>query len=182
MRIVRATWTIAILIMLLAAHFPEIVGAQDSKSAQSANAVISLTISAVADTVKAGFPVLVDAILANKSNQDISEYKENTVDQGGFVYQARVWDHRTLLLPETRFAVQARGEFPPDTARHEHYVILRSGAFVTLKPGKRMTDRVDVGKLCDLSQSGKYTIQLRRFDDESKSFVESNKITVTVTP
>jgi len=51
-----------------------------------------------------------------------------------------------------------------------------------LDPGKSVTNRVNVTQVYDLSRPGKYTIQVKQYDDESKSFVKPNKITVTVTP
>jgi C4-type Zn-finger protein len=36
-------------------------------------------------------------------------------------------------------------------------------------------------KLHDLSRPRKYTVQIERFDESTKSFVKSNKVTVTVT-
>jgi hypothetical protein len=34
----------------------------------------------------------------------------------------------------------------------------------------------------DLSAPGQYTIQVRRWDDETKTWVKSNTLTVTVSP
>jgi hypothetical protein len=41
---------------------------------------------------------------------------------------------------------------------------------------------ISVSDLYDLSKPGQYTIQVRRWDDETKTWVKSNTLTVTVTP
>lgn len=51
-----------------------------------------------------------------------------------------------------------------------------------MKPGETMTDRVNVSKVYDLTQPGRYTIQFQRLDPETKTFVKSNEITVTLRP
>ena len=50
---------------------------------------------------------------------------------------------------------------------------------LTAGEGLRITFKV---ALYDMSRPGDYTIQVSHFDDETKTWVKSNKITVTVTP
>jgi hypothetical protein len=58
------------------------------------------------------------------------------------------------------------------------------GSIITyfLKPGETIKDGLTLNRLYDLTKPGKYTIQCQRFDEESNSWVKSNKITITVTP
>lgn len=49
-------------------------------------------------------------------------------------------------------------------------------------PGTAYTDDLDISGLYDLSQPGNYTAQVSQFDYESKTWVKSNAITVTVVP
>ena len=51
-----------------------------------------------------------------------------------------------------------------------------------LLPGESWRDLILMKNLYDLSQPGQYTIQVRRWDDETKTWVKSNTLTVTVTP
>ncbi|MBV8902997.1 MAG: hypothetical protein JOZ22_05115 [Acidobacteriia bacterium] len=53
--------------------------------------------------------------------------------------------------------------------------------YLEMRPGQILTDSVNLSRLHDLTQPGKYVIQAKAFDIESKRMVESNKITVTVT-
>jgi hypothetical protein len=52
----------------------------------------------------------------------------------------------------------------------------------TYAPAEERTQIIVVNDLYDLRQPGQYTIQVRRWDDETKTWVKSNTITVTVTP
>ena len=52
----------------------------------------------------------------------------------------------------------------------------------TYNLGEERTQVVSVSDLYDLSKPGQYTIQVRRWDDDTKTWVKSNTITVTVTP
>jgi len=56
--------------------------------------------------------------------------------------------------------------------------------FATLKPGEVRDDQVAITSACDLSQPGKYRIQVSRLDpnDPQHRPVTSNKITVKVKP
>ena len=57
-----------------------------------------------------------------------------------------------------------------------------AGTLVSLKPSQDWRNTLRVSDLYDLSKPGQYTIQVRRWDDETKTWVKSNTITVTVTP
>ena len=52
----------------------------------------------------------------------------------------------------------------------------------SVKPGETMLDEYLVNDHYDLTQPGKYTVQASRLDDETKTWVKSNTITLTVTP
>jgi hypothetical protein len=178
----RFYWPAAILAIISVVCTPADVHAQAAKATQSANPPFSLTLSAVQPIVKAGSDVWVNVTLKNKSDHKISVYKENTDDQGGFVYQFNVSDDKGALVPETKFARRLNCHLTADELAKEPCVGLRSGGHIPVDPRGTMEDRMNVSRLHDLSQPGKYTIQVERYDDESKTFVKSNTITVIVTP
>ena len=140
----------------------------------------SLSIAAVNSEVPAGSPVMIDVTLENTSNHDISVYRDNSPDQGGLVYKADVRDEDGKTAVETEFGRAVQGHDTLEQVSRKPYVIVGSGGDQNLAPGKEIKDRINVSKLYDLHQPGKYTIQLERFDLETKSFIKSNKITVTV--
>ena len=117
------------------------------------------------------------ATVENKSDHDLPVYRaiSSDMDQGGWVYTVDVRDDKGVARPETRFYIFAQGR-DPDAAKRT------SGWATKVKPGGTLADRVKVSKLYDLNQPGKYTIQFQRLDPQTKTFVKSNEITVTVTP
>lgn len=140
-------------------------------SANTSKAPISLTITSPAASVKSGTVVFVEAALKNESDHVYRVYTvaSEDMDQGGWVYKVDVRDDKRRTPPETQYARTA-------------IIPFSSAGALPLGPGKTRIDRINVSRLCDLSQPGKYTIQVRRFDWGSQSFVRSNEITVEVTP
>jgi hypothetical protein len=143
------------------------VFAQTSAQTQSASPPFLLTISAINPSVKVGAVVWIKVAMKNKSQHDISVYVANAEDQGGWVYTVDVRDDR--------------GRTPVQTEYARSIGAMGSGGRVPLHAAETRTDLVNVSKLYDLNEPGRYTIQFQRFDEETKTFVSSNKITVTVT-
>ena len=98
-------------------------------------------------------------------------------------FRVDVRDSQGAVPPETELGQASgnRGDTRPQwldtsaTGRED----VRGGSY---KPGEQSTEVVAVNDLYDLSKPGQYTIQVRRWDDETKTWVKSNTITVTVTP
>lgn len=136
---------------------------------------ISMTISAVNSTVKAGSPVLIDVVLANILSQTIYLGRIRTTsddDDGGWNDWVDVWDAKGATAPQTEVGKRIQDPMGPGVAASVSTLILEAGT--------KQTDRVNVSKLYDLSQPGTYTIQVRRMDHGG--YDRSNKITVTVIP
>lgn len=176
--------SVVLLILLAAVFAPANVWAQGVQSTQNKRPPFSLTIRAKDSEVKSGLPILVDATVENKSDHAISIYKalSGGMDQGGWVYKVDVLDETSTRAPETTFYRRLEGHVRPEEFTKEPYVTTASGVVSSLEPGKAITDRVNVSTLYNLNRPGKYTIQFRDLDAESKAFILSNKITVTVTP
>ena len=179
----KLTWSAAVVAIVTAVCIPTTSRAQNAKTAQSSPPPFSLTIRAEQPTVKAGSPVWVHATMENKSDADLSVFRANAEDQGGWVYDVNARDEKGGKPPETHFYRRRQGHLTPEEVDREPINIFPGGGpTYPLKPGKTIEDRVNVSKLYDLSHPAKYTIQFRRLDPGSKSFVKSNEITVTVTP
>jgi len=176
MRTFCVRWSLVTTLTLACCCQPTSFGADVTKPP------FSLMISADGSTVNPGSEIWLTITMENKSDHDMSVYRENTPDQGGFVYKVDVHEDKGTTVPETKFGRRIQGHDTPEERAREPYVTLTSGGEQTLAPGKKMTDRININRLYDLSRSGKYTIQVRRFDPENKAFVLSNKIIVTVTP
>lgn len=144
-------------------------------------AAFSLTISSPRDSIQVGSPVKVKVILTNISGHDISLWHENAEDQGGWVYKIDIHDERGRIPPETELGRRIRLN-TTDIAdvTPEDFVGHRSGASSALGSGKTEIDMLNVSRLYNLTQPVKYTIQVERFDDISKTEVKSNTIVVSI--
>jgi hypothetical protein len=140
--------------------------AQDPGSASSGSSPLSLKIRPTSSSVKAGDTVWVEATMENKADHVVWVSRVLSEDQGGVGYKVDVWDAKGEPLPLTEYAKRLGG--------------VGSAFEKLLRPAETIADRVNVSKLYDLSGPGRYTIQFRRFDLDSKSFLRSNTVTVTV--
>jgi hypothetical protein len=131
----------------------------------------TIAISSKSPTVKAGSSVWVVVQLTNTSDQGLNAsaaFSDLTGVDPNFVFDVR--DSRGHLAPKRM---------------HDHPELAGGHVvFRTLPPRGSLTDPADIGRLYDLSQPGKYVIQVsRRASDNPKDgVIKSNKITVTVTP
>jgi hypothetical protein len=155
--------------------------ADGAMAAQNLNAPFSLNLKAPVGKVKLGTPVQVTITLKNISEHDVSIWRENATDQGGYVYRVDIRDKKGTKPPDTKMGKGFKGLDDPAQATRDTPTE-RSGGWIKLKAGEARTEDVNVSKLYDLDQPGKYAIRFRHFDEETKAFVKSNTITVTVTP
>jgi hypothetical protein len=152
---------------------------QRANAPQNANPSFALSVAPVTPVVKAGSNVFVNVTMENISDHDFSTVI--VLGRTGIDYPTDVWNEKGAMATETRYGLMRNGHRPavdPGPTGGETL----SGINRTLDRGKSFTDRVNVSDLYDFSHPGKYTIQVKQYDVESKSIVTSNKITMTVTP
>jgi len=149
-------------------------------SPSTAPPTISLTISAVHDSVKAGSPVVIDVTLLNKSSHDIVFRREIR----GRDLHVDVRDVTGKLAADTKLGYIWNGHVANlDVTRVSPQDLSLNTVIVTVKAGETLPWELDAGRLYDLSQPGKYSIQVQRQDPENPALiVKSNTITVTATP
>ena len=174
--LLQLRWPVAILAVIATTGISAELRAQAPKLTQSERPPFSVTISSKEPVVKSGSIIWVDATVKNTSDEVISVGSTAPVE---FAYDIDVWTDKSARAPETKLGRRRNNRTTPED---ETMVILSDSAESPLKPGKTLTDHVNVSKMYDLSQPGKYTIEFRRLDEETKTFVKSNKITLTVTP
>jgi hypothetical protein len=153
-------------------------------AAESAKAPYSITISTRQSTVKAGAEVKVGVTLTNTSDHQI--YLARSMDRvsGEDHAQVEILSENGNPPPETKYRRFLRGE-DHEPGSHGQPPRPRIGSDISyrINTGKTLEDVIVVSKLYDLSKPGRYTIQVSRFDQTySKTWVKSNKITLTVTP
>jgi len=147
---------------------------QQAGSAQGTNPTFSLSISAAQEVVKSGSAVTVQVVLTNISDHKI-----------GFPWLLGhpAWNYELNVRDSQGNAVQpAPRNWVDKDGRHHARIRAGSVTALSLEPGEAMKHEFDVRDFKTLAQPGKYTIQVQRTDDESKSEVKSNTLTVTVTP
>jgi hypothetical protein len=165
-----------VLIVISALALSGGVSSQQDKRASTGTPAFSLTIQAKDHTIKTGSPVWVDVTERNNSDQilPLGRGKPLTADQGGETFTVDVWNEKGMRPDETTFYRRKLGHLTLEE-RAEAPVPLGGGEVRFVKPGETTTDRIDVGRLYDLSRPGRYTIQVQLP-------IQSNKITVTVSP
>jgi len=156
------------------------IRAQDANAAQQVPPPFTLSIVPVAPTVKSGSDVFVDVTMENKSDHDLRVTIGD--DKAGREYHIDVWDEQGATPPETKFSRMLHHRLTPEEEATGPQALTFTLLFDALAPGKSITNRVRVSKMYDLGKPGKYSVQVVRFGEDSKTLVKSNKITVTVTP
>jgi hypothetical protein len=149
-------------------------------AAQAAQRSFNFGISAASTDVKAGAPVIVKVQLKNTSDHDLSWMSLPGGNVHGEVVGFRpiVKDAQGKEPPLTKWGRQVFGR----TAKGEPGLVLNAVGLVAVHPGDVMKTEIHLNEIYDLSAPGKYSVQVRYFDDENKDEVRSNAITVTVAP
>jgi len=108
--------------------------------------------------------VLVDITIENTSSERIVLISNRLgPGQAGIT----IWDSIGNELPR-------RGEFQSYSSPSNFGQII--------DPGKSATETVDLNRWFNLTKPGQYTVQARKRIPGTNSFVESNKLTITITP
>jgi hypothetical protein len=147
---------------------------QQGEAAHTAKPTISVSISAVQDVVKAGSAVMVNIVLTNTSDHKIGFPWIR--GSGGRNFQLNVRDSQGDP------AQSAPRTWVGKDRRHHVRFLGGSAVVVYLEPGQAKKDEFDACDFYILTWPDKYTIQVQRVDDESKSVVKSNTVTVTIEP
>ena len=151
------------------------LSAQNVELNQGLTPSFGLTISTAKGPVKAGSTVQIEIVVRNISGHDISFQMTYTRPFVEITDHVRIADRNGVNVSETDFGRKALG------------YVATSGVdgklvHVSLKMDKSFAYQLNVDELYDMRRPGKYTIQIDRFDEESKTTVKSNKITVTIAP
>jgi hypothetical protein len=154
--------------------------AAPAQSAQSTKPSFSVAVSANQRTVKSGSEIRVRIVLTNVSDKELATYQDGAT-RGELDYTIDVLDGNGKEPPETKYLRAVRNKDAAEPGETTTLVVLRDAGMRSLKSKGTLTDILDLSKLYDL-QPGTYTLQVERTDEESKTVVKSNKITLTVIP
>jgi hypothetical protein len=131
-----------------------------------------LDIRPLADSVRKWFRFKAGVYLAitNRSDHPID------FDIGYGINDVDVYDHDGNLAPLTETGRLYRGPLPRGEPPRQHMQTIQH-----LQPGETKSGgMINLDSLYDLSRPGRYTVQVKAFDAESKTIVESNRIAVIV--
>jgi hypothetical protein len=173
------------LSMVLLATLSAASSTLGATGAESSLAPFSVSISTRPTTVKTGSEVAIKVTITNTSGSKIEIGRSVGQNEGEMNQDLEILDNQGKRTATTSYGRRVKGE---GRERGEHGeppppAIIGSDIFFPIEPGKSIEDIIIANKLYDLSQPGKYTIQVTRFDPYySKTSVKSNIITLTVTP
>ena len=142
---------------------------------------ISLSISAVQDTVTAGSPVNVKIVTTNISPAAAYLAFADWYARAALTYRVNIHDGLGNVPADTRlsrlikYSRTGSVNVPPQ-------VITGKSTAIPLNPGQSFNDTIDLGTVYDLSVTGKYTVQIDRLDTDDQVEATSNTITINVTP
>jgi hypothetical protein len=158
--------------------FSNPVSAQCGPLDEGKPTVISLSLSAVHDSIKAGSPVLMKVVLKNKSDHDLSVFLLDAAGENQ--YLAEVYDEKRQVPTETEHGKIINGHVPNELLKPKDMTF--NFACFAMKPGETITHDLNLSRIYNFDKPGKYEIQVQRGAPESLDYVKSNKVTVTVTP
>jgi hypothetical protein len=103
-------------------------------------------------------------------------------EHAGAIYKVDVRNSAGEAPAETEFgrSTKNRDDTPPLSLSSS--TPREGGESLRLNPGEDWWDTIMVDKLYTLNKPWQYTLQVRRWDDETETWVKSNTITVTVEP
>jgi hypothetical protein len=168
-----------VLAMLLAAVPCLPQSGASNTSSNTGSAGYSLTIANPTVQIHLNSPINVAITVKNVSNDDIYWRAE----LGNSAYHAFHFSLRKegREVETTRFHRIVRNEMRPDD-QPESTEGSGSSIVSALQPGKSFTLTVDLNKLYKITESGQYTLEISRTEEDSKITVHSNKITLQVLP
>jgi hypothetical protein len=167
-----------ITVLLAAAWFACSAAApgQTKQQSDAAKPPFSVTITAAPDVVKVGAAPIIRIVLTNTSNHHIN--LTHIPGNGAHMYRVDVLDSEGSRAPTAK----ARTWQDKNGRRVRHIYMGGNSTTVDLDPGQTLKDECPLDERYDLAQPGKYTIQASRYIYETKTWVKSNTITVTVEP
>ena len=157
--------------------------------AQTTEPAFSLSVKVEAETVRPGSDVTLLVVVTNKTSQQILFPMDQYHPAGAFT--VNVTDPAGQPAGKTRLYRAVSGDRtgkdasePPPDPLHET-LIIGSGVAGQLDPGEKREHLVVLNRknseLFDLRKPGKYTVQVERMDNASKTIVKSNVAEFTIT-
>ena len=166
--------------ILIVIHFALLASAATAQTKPA----ISLNLSTVHTVIQAGSEIDLDILITNVSSKEILVSKSPARDNGDSRFDVSVRDANGVAAPQTDYSKALHGiQQHKDTGHKGAEVVMipmGSNISVPLQPGDSMKDRIVLNRLYDLETPGTYSVQVSRYDQVSRTMVQSNTITIQV--
>jgi len=152
-----------------------------SSQSSSSQSGLSITLSPPANPITLAAPIEIVITVKNTSNKEILWEVDHYWDVDR--YNPAYTDFQVLLTkdghePETTFLLRAsRGTPRPGDP---HILLVGSAFFSPIEPGKSFTLKMDLQRLYQITEPGEYTLEVSRSEEESKTTIHSNKLTLQI--
>jgi hypothetical protein len=140
-------------------------------------AAYTLSTRATRPSYVVGSPIWIEITVRNASDHEVSGLGVEDEAATDLFYIAEVRHVDGKAVPPTQFEKDVRdgkalwaGSTSQGLGDHPKL----------LKPGQSRTVRIDLARRFDLSQPGKYVVQVQRQDDKSDAKIKSNAITIAI--
>ena len=155
-----------------------------SASVLSAEPPSSITIRANQTILKAGSPIELQVTFTNTSDRGISLFVDKSRSAELSDFGVELTDSKGKVPKITRYHDALTGEKAPRETIADPGntpLIISSGGDAVLAPGKARDFRMDVARLFDVKEPGKYSIRLKRTDPADGIPVMSTLLKITIT-
>ena len=166
-------------------------GNPNAKATEPKPTGISLSISSDRSEIRSGEALLVKVTLVNTSNHEIFINTEKGPDPE-FGFELDIRAEGGTQAKDTKEGHMRKRDISADPETGKPVIFNTSpGPQIHLQPGSSLSETLDVAKLKDIHQPGKYSIRVTRpdtseaiNDQDSRQWpnVGSNALTITVTP
>src|SRR5262245_55101678 len=149
-----------------------------SSQSSSSQSGLSITLSPPADPITLAAPIEIGVTVKNTSHKTIGWRAE----KGYTAYKA--FDFIMLTkdgydVQRTLFHQEIQGNLP-DIIEEPPRVRVGSSIVSLLDPGKSFTLMIDLKRLYEITEPGEYTLEVSRYEEESKTTIHSNKLTLKI--
>jgi len=150
-------------------------GAQTSPSPAGPQPSFSITLSPPVGTIKAGSAIEIGITVQNVSGKDITwEAEFGDTAYKAFHFMLIKEDHE---VETTFFHRKIRGKPRPEDPDD----VSNGSSFLgTLAAGKSIVQTIDLKRLYQITEPGSYTLDVSRYDDESKRMVSAKTLTLKI--
>jgi hypothetical protein len=184
---------VALVMLIFSVHNGLISGQgdQEAKAKEPKPPGISLSISSDRSVIQSGGDLLVKITLVNTSSHEIFIETEKGPDTR-FGVELDIRTESGEQAKDTKEGHMRKRDISADPETGKPVIFNSSpGPQIHLQPGKSLSETLDIAKLNDMHQPGKYTIRVTRPDTSEAindqdfrqwPIVSSNALNITVTP